>query len=193
MRRVVIPGNDESSHRVWHSRGYLPHVDAAGLIQFVTFRLADALPHRALAEKAGDGERSPRIDAVLDAGYGECVLRHPGPAREVERVLLEGDGHSCRLLAWVVMPNHVHVVAEMNGGASLSKVVQQWKGVSAREINQELGGGGRLWQPEYHDRFIRDQEHLAAAVNYTHGNPVAAGLCERAEDWPLSSAHLKAW
>jgi REP element-mobilizing transposase RayT len=168
-------------------------VDVAGLIQFVTFRLADALPQGALADRAEDSERPTRVDAVLDAGHGECVLRHPGPAREVERVLLAGDGDAYRLLAWVVMPNHVHVVAEMSGAASLPKVVQRWKGVSARAINRDLGRRGRLWQPEYHDRFIRNQEHLVAAANYTHGNPVAAGLCERGEDWPFSSAHLKAW
>jgi len=99
-----------------------------------------------------------------------------------------GEGEAYSLVAWVIMPNHVHVVVQMGDGSSLAEAVRLWKGRSARAINRDLGRRGALWQREYHDRFIRDQDHLAAAVAYVHSNPVTAGLCATPEDWPLSSA-----
>ena len=66
----------------WHSRGYLPHLDQPGLLQFITFRLSDSLPaavlHRLAAETTDDeAERHRLIDGYLDAGQGACWLRRP--------------------------------------------------------------------------------------------------------------------
>ena len=69
----------------WHSRGYLPHFDAAAVTQMLTYRLADALPveviERCRREARGDTDLRQRLDTHLDAGLGSCVLRRSGAAR----------------------------------------------------------------------------------------------------------------
>jgi putative transposase len=86
------------------------------------------------------------------------------------------------------MPNHVHSVVALTDGWPLDKVVHSWKSYTANAINKQLGRNGDLWMPDYFDVLIRDEHMLEAIVRYTEYNPVAAGLCERIEDWPFSSA-----
>ncbi len=183
---------ESQSQKGWYSRGYLPHVDVPGLIQSITFRLADSLPHdvldRLAGEKLDDAERRKRIDAFLDAGHGECLLARPETAQIVEDALLHFDGERYRLIAWCVMPNHVHVLIETRAGHPLAEVIHSWKSFTAKEINKALGRSGEIWQREYFDRYIRDDRHLQAAVNYIEENPVKAKLVTSAEDWRFSSA-----
>lgn len=182
--------------RGWHQRGYLPHCDRPGLVQFVTFRLDDALPVARRAEwLAFDGiadprERQTRREAYLDAGHGECHLRDPVIAAEVEQALLYFEGARYRLLAWVIMPNHVHVVFAV-GDTPLDKVLHNWKRRTAWFANRRLGRAGRFWQPEYWDRYVRDEAHCLQTIRYTEANPVKAGLAREASDWAWSSAHPK--
>lgn len=182
------------AHKGWFSRGYLPHFDAPGLVQEITFRLGDALPTdvvQALAEEALEGTKKwARMEEYLDAGYGSCYLRTPRIARLVEEALFHFDSQRYRLIAWVVMPNHVHVMIEIFEGWPLDKILHSWKSYTATEANKILQRKGRFWFREYFDRYIRDEQHFANAVHYIHENPVQAGLVERAEDWLYSSAGL---
>ena len=111
-------------------------------------------------------------------------------SRIVEGNLHYFDGQRYRLLARVVMPNHVHVLIETVPGHPMSAVVQSWKSFTAKEANKLLRRTGVFWQPEYFDRAIRDERHFVSAVQYIHNNPVKAGLASRAEDWPQSRAML---
>jgi putative DNA methylase len=177
----------------WYARGYLPHLNTAGLVQGVTFHLGDSLPAgrlRQLLAETSDGltERRHRLQAMLDAGYGACWLRRPEIAELVERALLVRDGIRYRLLAWVVMPNHVHVLVETVPDVPLSEVVRAWKGATAREANRLLDRHGAFWERDYFDRYVRDDAHLAAAVRYIDENPVRAGLVTKPADWPFGSA-----
>ena len=179
-----------TDHAGWRSRGYLPHLDAADLIQHVVFRLADSLPariHEALAKTPREG-RVPLIDATLDQGDGRLDLAIPEIAELVQRALLTFDGERYALIAWCIMPNHVHLLAEMRAGNRLDRVVHSWKSYSAKEANRTLGRSGPFWAPEYFDRFMRDEDHLAATAIYIEANPVKAGLCDNASDWRFSSA-----
>lgn len=172
-----------------YSRHYLPHRDAPGVIQAVTFRLADSLPQEAIATLQGTGPAArEQRQALLDAGHGSCVLRDPRIAALVERALFFFDGQRYRLLAWVVMPNHVHVLIEAGTTHSLASIVQSWKRETARKANDILGREGHLWQSDYYDRYIRNAEHFDRAVAYIHRNPVIAGLVREPQDWPYSSA-----
>lgn len=179
-------------HKHWHSRGYLPHFDHPGLLQAITFRLADALPcdvlERLEAEPCGNDARRKRIEAWLDAGHGECLLGQAVIAELTENALLHFDGSRYRLLAWCVMPNHVHVLVETMEGWPLGELLHSWKSFTAKAINRTLERSGVVWQAEYFDRYIRTQAHLEAAIAYIHGNPVKARLVQRAEDWLYSSA-----
>jgi hypothetical protein len=70
----------------------------------------------------------------------------------------------------------------------MSRCIQSWKGLSSNGINKLLGRSGRLWQPDYFDRFIRDADHLDRALLYIEHNPVKAGLVQRPEEFRFSSA-----
>lgn len=76
--------------------------------------------------------------------------------------------------------------------AILGELVKSWKIYSTRKINEMLGRKGGLWALDYHDRYIRDADHLANARNYIRNNPVKAGLCNKPEDWQWSSAGIVA-
>jgi len=188
--------------RGWHSRGYLPHFDSNDVIQHVTFHLADSLPKDAVSRLMAEIElldpdrkaieKRIRLEALIDAGYGTCWLRRSDCARIVQDSLLHFDGERYRLLAWVVMPNHVHVLFQTLEGWSMDTVVASWKTFTAnaigRAVRQPNASQPHVWHPEFWDRFIRDAKHLASAIAYIHNNPVKAGLVTHPEDWPWSSA-----
>jgi len=196
-REIGVPG------QVWHSRGYLPHLESSEATQHVTFHLADSLPQsvlqrldtelKTLPTEKRDAERRRRVDAWIDAGHGSCVLRIPGIAEMVQGSLLNFDSERYRLLAWVVMPNHVHVLFQPIHGWTIAKIVAAWKKFTARKICDDLrdrmeGPLAPVWHREYWDRFIRDQRHFEQTVEYIHLNPVKAGLVITAEKWRWSSA-----
>ena len=179
--------------RGWHQRGYLPHFDAPNVTQVVTFTLADSFPVTRRAEwEAILKERAPsvkrrKLEEWLDRGHGECWLRGRDVADTVEQVLLEADGRDCQMQAWVIMPNHVHLVVDV-GDVPLVKLVNSWKGKSSRLTNVILNRRGPFWQADYYDTLVRDAAHLRKAIRYTEQNPVKAFLAKQAREWPWSSA-----
>jgi REP element-mobilizing transposase RayT len=190
-----------ASHRGWYSRDYLPHFDQQGLIQAITFRLADALPAEKLqrwelelaheTDLVRDLEKRRRIEAWIDAGHGACWLREDPLAQIVEDALLHFDLERYRLLAWTIMPNHVHILIETQDAWPISGILHSWKTWTAKQINAHLGRTGTVWQRDYHDRYIRDGEHLANVTRYIEQNPVKARLCADAKDWRWGSARRK--
>jgi REP element-mobilizing transposase RayT len=180
----------------WHERGYLPHCDAPDVTQFVTFMLRDAFPltrrpeWEGILKESADSQRRRKLEAWLDRGHGECWLGQAVPAALMEEKLRENDGKTYRLQAWVVMPNHVHLVVDV-WAAPLSKLLNLWKGASARVINQALGRYGHFWEREYFDTLIRDGEHLKRAVRYTENNPVKAALVADPKAWRWGSARWR--
>ena len=182
--------------RGWHARGYLPHYDDGASLQAITYRLSDSLPAAVVAkleEQALDDEkRRVEIEHYLDAGHGCCILRQPVCAEAVLENWRHFDETHYRLHAWVVMPNHVHVLIAPLAGAVISEIVQSWKSYTAKKILSHCAPGtfaqNHVWQPDYYDRFMRSEHHYASTVDYIHQNPVEAGLVARAEDWPWSSA-----
>jgi len=181
-------------HKEWYSRGYLPHFDHIDVIQMITFRLADSLPRERLDEieksvgHENDVEKRRQIESFLDQGYGSCVLREPRIGSMVEDVLLHFDGLRYRLVEWVVMSNHVHLLVEFFSEWLLPEILRWWKSFTAHEANRFLGRTGQFWQEDYFDRFIRNTKHFERAKQYISENPVTAGLVKLPEDWPYSSA-----
>jgi REP element-mobilizing transposase RayT len=175
-------------HTGWRTRGYLPHYDGAGETQHIVFRLADSLPPEVLAqaETAPPPDRAEKADAALDAGLGSRALAIPAVANVVREALLHFDGVRYRLIAWCVMPTHVHVLVEQAIGWRLETVVQGWKSVTARRANRILAREGTFWAREYFDRTMRSEAQAEATVAYILANPVKARLCETPEAWPWS-------
>jgi REP element-mobilizing transposase RayT len=128
------------------------------------------------------------IDRFLDAGHGACILRRPEVAQLVIDAWRHFDGDRYLLHAWVVMPNHVHVLCETRSGHPIPAIVNSWKTFTARQINRLLGRSGSVWLEDYWDRYIRDADHFERVVAYIHDNPVKVGLVAEREAWPWSSA-----
>lgn len=188
--------------------GALPHWNQYGKIQYVTFRLADSLPQSKIAKltelkntfisnhpKPWDKQDKyaywkligPVESRLLDAGYGSCILKIPEIRRIVSDTLRYNDGNKYRLIAYVIMPNHVHVLFELFGNNSIESVMKSIKGYSSRKINELTGGSGSVWMKEYFDRIVRDASHLKSYIRYIINNPrfLQPGEYElwRSEEW----------
>jgi REP element-mobilizing transposase RayT len=184
----------QRTHKGWYSRGYIPHFDSPGMLQGITFRLADSLPAHIVKALAEDPEmmqdpvKRKRVEEYLNSGYGACHLRDPRIGGMVENALLYFDGSRYRQIAWIVMPNHVHTLIETFVGYPLPDVIQSWKSYTAKQANRVLERSGQFWAVDYFDRYIRDERHFIDSVNYIHNNPVKTGLVSAPEAWPFSSA-----
>lgn len=183
--------------RGWHSRGYIPHFDGGEIPQMITFRLADSFPQAVLEswgdelsrlpKPASDIERRRRIEAYLDKGFGSAWLKEVRIAQLVQNTLLHFDSKRYRIHAWVIMPNHVHVLLTPCSGYALESILHTWKSYSAKAANNLLDRSGHFWQEDYFDRYIRNEDHFSRAIEYIESNPVKAGLCEKCEDWKFGS------
>ena len=183
----------------WYSRGYLPHLDSP-ITQFVTFRLGDSLPQGTLEGWRAELRYLPRderklelyrrAESWIDRGMGACVLRQPHLAEILEAGLIAHHGVAYRLLGWVIMPNHVHFLAEFKPEREIGATIQQIKGVSARAINRLLGRRGSLWAREFFDRYMRSDRQLRNTLAYILRNPERAKLVEADDRWHASSARF---
>ena len=189
----LTPQEEARGFKGWYSSKYLPHFDSPGAQQFITFRLADALPasrcHEwkpflAIEDKL---ETQRQIEAYIDRGYGKCYLRDPRVAEMVQSSFWHSDGQDYRLLAWVIMPNHVHLLIEVWQNP-LRKILQSIKSYTARVANEVLRRAGVFWKEDYFDRYIRDEGHFRRVVRYIENNPVKARLARTPQDWRWSSA-----
>jgi REP element-mobilizing transposase RayT len=163
--------------------GALPHWDLEEGLYFVTFRLADSLPASLVRKYATihepDEPQRREIELALDQGYGKCYLREPQVAESVADALHFLDGRDLRLDAWCVMPNHVHLVFQLNEGRDLWRMMHSLKSYTAHRANRILRRRGPFWQPEYFDRLIR-KGTFDRVVDYVVRNPEKAGL----KKWP---------
>jgi len=94
-----------------------------------------------------------------------------------------------KLLAFVIMPDHMHLVLALAGQTICGRVMQLIKGRFANRYNRSAGQTGRLWQERYHERALRSERELVAAIEYVHQNPVKAGMVRDAECFLWSSAN----
>jgi len=132
-----------------------------------------------------------RIEHYLDQSYGGCALRDERIATMVQDSLRHFDSERYLLSAWVIMPNHVHLLLTPFGSWSLSRIIKDMKSFTSREANKLLGRRGQFWMEDYFDRYIRDAKHFASAVAYIENNPVKAGLVKKPGKWMFGSAWFR--
>ena len=175
----------------------LPHWQQTGAVYFLTFRLADAIPRKLRdqwnesreawlrwhpqpwdpeTEREYHRQFSSSFERWLDAGHGSCVLRQAECAQLVANALQHFEGERYLQLSWIIMPNHVHCLLVQCDAWPLEKVLHSWKRFTARSINQLLNRRGQLWQTDYFDRLVRNQNHFANCVRYIRNNPAKARL-----------------
>ena len=199
---AASPNYLDKSAEIKVKQANLPHWEQDGTTCFVTFRLADAMPQEKLDEWRAEKElwlkRNPepwdmeteiiyherfgeQINRYLDSNYGSCVLQEPQIRKIVEDSLAHFDGERYRLFAFVVMPNHVHVLFTPMPGNTISDILHTWKSFTAHSINKALELSGPLWQKEYWDRYIRNERQFERTVDYIiDNNPELAKIGEAA-------------
>jgi REP element-mobilizing transposase RayT len=184
MTLAEDPHQTELRAAGWHSRGYLPHFDGIVIPQFITLHLADSVPKevierwkRQLDTRDSASDKMlllSRIEKYADQGYGEAYLKDHRLAEMVQDTLLKDDGKRYRLSAWVVMPNHVHLLLTRFDKYMLSDIMQSFKSITSHKANKALHRSGQFWMLEYFDRYIRNEKHYKKTVEYIEDNPVKA-------------------
>lgn len=164
---------------------------------FITFRLRDSIPIKIARQietqrkhwthehpKPWDASTaleyhktfSTRIDKLLDENYGDCILQKEDIRRPLIETLRGQDQKHYLLHNWVIMPNHVHILATIPSATNLGAVIGTWKRLSAIRINRISNTSGSIWQKNYFDRIIRDWDHFQRVAKYIRKNPRNAKL-----------------
>ena len=112
----------------------------------------------------------------LDNCLDRCLLRHPGLAQIVAKSLLYFDGDRYRMGDFVVMPNHVHLLAAFPTEDAMKKQFDSWLHYTAFQINRQTGDSGRFWQQEPFDHLVRSVDQYEYLRAYIAENPAKAGL-----------------
>ncbi len=207
-------------------RRNLPHIQPAGYIFFITTRLSGSLP-RSVIRRIGqrfthDQELIETIQDPNERYVKQCLLREKHVSRiddalhkiengpvyladaKVAGAFVEQlrrfDQLFYHLIAFSVMPNHVHFLIDTRiqmkkeenhfnvpgDYVNLDRILKRIKGASAREANLILNLTGKFWQSESFDVYIRNEKMLGNVIRYILMNPVKAGLVERWEEHPFT-------
>ena len=170
----------------------LPHWEQEDKLQFVTFRLADALPQECLIEiknrKDSFIKQNPKPwnkktlsqyinitsdyeERMLANGYGSCILKNYVIRQIVIETLEYFNYVRYILFGYVIMPNHIHMLILPAHEYKLRDILQSIKRHSSRKINKLLNSSGKIWQSEGWDRVVRNEEHYKHCISYIRKNP----------------------
>jgi len=145
------------------------------------------MPHERL--QRGRWSESSRIYLVTTATFERRpVFRDFAAASIVAHEICAGDvaGH-WRGIAWVVMPDHVHLLLELRE-ASLPRAAGWLKGRTSRLIRRRCLVPGPVWQGGFHDHAVRREEDIRALARYVCVNPIRAGIVTTLRDYPFWNA-----
>ncbi|HJZ91335.1 MAG TPA: hypothetical protein VKE40_10720 [Gemmataceae bacterium] len=206
-------------------RRHLPHWDIPGATYFVTACLGGSIPAQGLLDlrryrKQLDARPRPaevseeewelrlaklefaRVDRWLDDEPAVRHLEREELATEVRDAFYHFAGDRYDLLAYVVMPSHVHWVfrprdewmaaANPDRRTARESICHSLKRHTALQCNGLLRLKGAFWQDESYDHWLRDVDELLRCIEYTENNPVKARLVQRPSDWRWSSAYDRA-
>ena len=123
-------------------RRNLPHMTLEGSYYFITFNTFKR--------------------AKLSVESVKTVLNH----------IIEGNKKFYHLIAAVILDDHVHIIIHPNSGYELSRIMKGVKGVSSHKINLLNNTKEKIWQDEYYDRIIRDDDEMREKLNYMYNNPI---------------------
>ena len=192
-------------------RGDLPHWQVEEGRYFATIHLHGSIPAEGrqrirqlgeqfrsagakLTEEKNDSlEQSRKIFAEMEKWLDRMspldYLKQPVLAEMVtEAIQQRCDRRVWEMLAYVVMPSHIHLFFELDGQLSLKSELQKfkrWTGRRAATIDGQFHGR-RFWQTEWFDHWSRSDEQDERIARYIQRNPVKAGLTEHSRQWPYS-------
>ena len=210
-------------------RRNLPHWQPQDSIFFITFRLAHSLPQSILHELRAEQERerqsicarlrgeeqrvelynsAKKFFGKYDAWLDQCIEESPrwlaqeNIARLVMQEIHRLDVERYHLIAFCIMPNHVHLLIDSTGFSQVSPTnaagttrpypvtdsLRLLKGRTARYCNQAMGRAGDFWYHESYDHVVRDELEYERIFCYILDNPVKAQLVSTFENWPFTYA-----
>ena len=171
---------------------YLPLLDQQGKLQFITFRCFDSIPAK-IREEIKDFKEyfiktyplpwdiatmvefrktvGKREESLLDNGYGKCLLKSPEYRKIVDDALEFFNKDLYDLHAYVIMPNHVHILMAMLGDNDITECLESIKKFTATKINKITGEKGKYWDGQNYCRLIRNQDHYDIVRSYINKNP----------------------
>ena len=180
-------------------RRKLPHWHPQGASIFLTWRLYGSLPASVTTAESGCstrysvGRQFKLLDSVLDkCRTGPLWLNDRRIAASVVEIIHRGESALGYFVfhAFVVMPNHVHLLITPN--VSIPRITNGIKGSSSHRANVILSREGKhFWQDETFDHWLRSPKEFAKIRAYIENNPVSAGLAAAPQDWPWSSCSTK--
>ncbi len=144
---------EKSENKLIIYRRRMPHWCLAGAVNFVTWRLRKS--QRELA--------APEREVIVS------TLRH-------------FDGQRYDLLAYAVMPDHVHILVKPLDKHPLSNLVHSWKSYTAYQVQKKHGRYGKIWQEDYFDRIIRNENEFLEKAQYILNNPLK--ISPQIEEYP---------
>lgn len=154
---------------------------------FVTWRLFGSLPKTGREAYSTFAAYESKLD---EAGFGPIWLSDDRVARAVADALAFGESELklYELMAWVIMPNHVHIVVQPS--VPLAKITKSVKNFTAKRANEILDRTGQpFWQYESYDHWVRNRYELPKVIGYVERNPVKAGFVDQVEAWRWSSVY----
>jgi REP element-mobilizing transposase RayT len=111
--------------------------------------------------------------------FRDFLLARAACQRFVQSSLLKDT----QLLAWVLMPDHVHWLITLGNQSNLSQLITNLKSSSARAVNQCRQNGGAVWASAFYDHVLRNDEDIKTVARYIIANPLRAGLAEHMGDY----------
>ncbi len=114
-----------------------------------------------------------------------ALLDAPGAKETLEAVLEQARArHLARVYAYVLMPEHVHLLVNEPPRILLAQFLKAVKQIASRKLRGSLD---TFWQERYYDSNVYGEKARSEVIRYIHRNPVKRGLVEKPEDWPWSS------
>jgi len=173
---TLVPSNGEAKASLPNKKhSHLPHIDIKGYYQFITFRTFDSLDdylQKIYNSDVANKQKQYHIDKYLDSSKNGSYL-NGFVLKYLSDFLKEQDKELYQLIAFCIMPNHVHLL--FKPFKELSKIMQKIKGVTAKNINIMLNKKGKFWASDYYDKAIRDEKHFYTTYEYIKNNPLKLG------------------
>ena len=164
--REVIEGWDRQKHDWLRKRG----MDTGAHWSVIVPELSDA--DRSEFQKSFNRCR----EEFLDACHGRCLLKRRELSEVVASSLLHFDGQRYRMGDFIVMPNHVHLLAAFKSTEAMKEQCDSWLHYTAYRINQAIGEKGKFWQREPFDHLVRSPRQYEYLRQYIAENPQKANL-----------------
>ena len=169
----------------------MPHWFQAHKTMFITFRLADSLPHHIIEEFLADRAvmreelkvignksrkfyeelREHKMESWLNNGHGNCILGNANVRQIVVGALRHYNFKEYLLHSFIIMPNHLHILLSPLTEKPINTVIGRIKGFTSFKIKKLLGIDSEIWQQGMFDRIVRSDDEFKKYVDYIRNNP----------------------